>query len=225
MPSVSASAASTTTWSRIVIDREARAVRRARRGVGRRRPGRALAAAEHVGAHDEEPVGVDRRARADHARPTSPRDGWPGPAGPAAWLSPVSACSTSTALDASRVERPPRLVRDRHLLEPPTGLEDVRARAEDGQRTGGARGSSPGRHAPVTGIVGPSRRVTRPSRRGTRLRGRRGCRRASRCRRTGARGPGVTPVVACSASVELASASSTRGGSRGCGRRRRWRGG
>ena len=64
MPSASASAASTATWSRIVIvgKREPYGVPVA--GSIDDGPGRALAPAEHVRAHDEEPVGVDRRARA-----------------------------------------------------------------------------------------------------------------------------------------------------------------
>ena len=41
------------------------------------------------------------------ARPTSPAVGCPGPAGPTTWLSPVSACSTSTALPPSGGERRP----------------------------------------------------------------------------------------------------------------------
>lgn len=40
------------------------------------------------------------------SRSHHPGVGWPGPAGPAAWLSPVSACSTSTALDPSGAGRP-----------------------------------------------------------------------------------------------------------------------
>ena len=60
-------------------------------------------------------VGVDRLAGADDARPTSrASDGQDRPS-PAACESPVRACRTSTALDRRRVERPPRLVGDRHL--------------------------------------------------------------------------------------------------------------
>ena len=39
------------------------------RGIGRGRPGRAHAAADHVGADDEVAVGVERPARADHGLP------------------------------------------------------------------------------------------------------------------------------------------------------------
>ena len=50
-------------------DREPRAVRFAGRGVDRRRPGRALAAADDVRAHDEVLVGVDRAAGTDERVP------------------------------------------------------------------------------------------------------------------------------------------------------------
>ena len=46
-----------------------RAVRPAGRGIVRRRPRRAAAAAEEIGADDEEAVGVERLAGADHAVP------------------------------------------------------------------------------------------------------------------------------------------------------------
>ena len=73
MPSRSASAASTHHLVADRHDREARAVRRARGRIDRRRSGGALAAAEHVGAHHEEPVGVDRPARADDRVPPTLR--------------------------------------------------------------------------------------------------------------------------------------------------------
>ena len=48
---------------------EVRAVRPAGRGIERRRPGRAAAAAEQIGADDEVAIGVERLAGADHAVP------------------------------------------------------------------------------------------------------------------------------------------------------------
>ena len=62
-------------------------------------PGAALAAAEHVGGDDEPAVGSSARPGPTRA-PTSPGR-VAGPGGPATWLSPVSACSTRTALAPS----------------------------------------------------------------------------------------------------------------------------
>ena len=50
-------------------DREIQSPQLAGRGIGRGRPGRAHAAADHVGADDEVAVGVERPARADHGLP------------------------------------------------------------------------------------------------------------------------------------------------------------
>ena len=54
--------------------REARAVGTAGRRLDRRWARRPLAAAEHVGTHDEELLGVDREAGTDHALPPAGRD-------------------------------------------------------------------------------------------------------------------------------------------------------
>ena len=152
MPSASASATSSATWSRIVSPGSATRTA-GRRRASRRRPGRALAPAEHVGAHDEEAVGVDRRAGPDRCRPTSRRRRGRarGPGGVA-----VAGERVQHEHRVRRVgrERAPRLVRDRHRLERAAGLERA------GRRRSGANcrrpGSSPGRHAPVTGSgVGP----------------------------------------------------------------------
>ena len=57
---------------------EVQPVRLARRGIGRRRSGGALAAAEQVGADDEEAVGVDRPAGPDERAPPVGRVGVAG---------------------------------------------------------------------------------------------------------------------------------------------------
>ena len=69
MPSARSSARCTSARSRTVNSGKSSAVRLARRGVDRRRPGRALAAAEQVRADDVEAIGVDRLARADQRVP------------------------------------------------------------------------------------------------------------------------------------------------------------
>ena len=61
------------TMSRIVTTGKVEPYGRPVAGSDRRRTRRALAAAEHVGAHDEVAVGVDRPARADHALPPARR--------------------------------------------------------------------------------------------------------------------------------------------------------
>ena len=84
--------------------RELQAVGLAGGRIGRRRAGGAAAAAEHVGADDEEAVGVERPAGPDQPGPTSRAcrcaDGTP-----AACWSMVSAWQTRTALDLLGVER------------------------------------------------------------------------------------------------------------------------
>ena len=153
--------------------REARAPRASRPGAVRRRARSSLAAAEHVRAHDEQAVGVDRATRARSRPSHQPGVGCPGPAGPAAWLSPVSACSTSTALDASGASVPHVSYATVTAGQLAAGLERQRL----GRAVTNCRrpGGSPARHAPVTGgsagldAASPS---GRPWRRGSRLRGR-----------------------------------------------------
>ena len=105
MPSASASATSRATWSRIVV-------------TGNRDP----YGPPPPGISDDGPVvpwqppstlGHTTKNRSVSTeqpgpmtpshQPTSP---WPGPAGPAAWLSRLSACSTSTAFDRSGARVP-----------------------------------------------------------------------------------------------------------------------
>ena len=69
MPSRSSSMACARTMSRIVMTGKSRPQRLAGRRIGRGRPGRAHAAAEHIRADDEIAVGVDRLAGADHGLP------------------------------------------------------------------------------------------------------------------------------------------------------------
>ncbi len=79
-------------------------VGRARRRIGRGRPGGAQAAAQHVRADDEEAVRVDRPARSDQHLPPA------GLAGDriafATCWSPVNAWQTSTALERSALSVP-----------------------------------------------------------------------------------------------------------------------
>ncbi|GMA89206.1 hypothetical protein GCM10025868_44560 [Angustibacter aerolatus] len=104
MPRASARRTSASTWSRTVRN-------------GKREP-----QARPSGATDDGPVvpwqppstfGATTNQRSvSSARPgpTSPSHhpgvGWPSPAGPATWLSPVSACSTSTALSTAAFSVP-----------------------------------------------------------------------------------------------------------------------
>ena len=69
MPKWSISIAWARTMSRMVIDRQVEAVGLAGLRIDRGRAGRAQAAADHVGADDEEAVGVDDLARADQHIP------------------------------------------------------------------------------------------------------------------------------------------------------------
>ena len=170
-------------------------------------------------------------ARADRSRPTSRLDGGPGPAGPAAWLSPVSACSTSTAFDASASSVPHVSYATVTCSSRAAGFEHVRRVVEQRRELPTARIGSPGRHAPVTrDRVGIATIV-----------------RGARSRPLGGAEAGVEvgedvverldadrqahevrasrPSSTCSSGVELLVRGATRGGSRGCARRRRWRGG
>ena len=135
------------TWSRMV--------RNGNRGaplgaVGRERgrTGRALAAAEHVRRDDEPAVGVDRRARADDAGPPARRSGAPGPAAPTTWLSPVRACSTSTALSRAALSVAPGLVGDARRR---AARRRARVRARRCATNCRSPTGSPSRQAPVAG--------------------------------------------------------------------------
>ena len=71
MPSASSSIACARTMSRTVTSGKVEAVGLAGRGIDLGRAGRAHAAADDIGADDEEAVGVDRLARPHHAWSTS----------------------------------------------------------------------------------------------------------------------------------------------------------
>ena len=90
-----------------------------------------------------------------------PASRWPGPAGPAAWLSPVSACSTSTALSRAASSVPQvsyaTVTGSRRPPASSTCERDSNSVA-NWRRPGG----SPSRHAPVTGTIDAG--VMRPSR-------------------------------------------------------------
>lgn len=104
MPSTSASAASAATWSRTVRYGK-REPQGARSGPGEEGPVLPWQPPSTFGATTNH-----RSVSSARPGPTSashqPGVGWPGPAGPAAWLSPVSACRTSTALEPSAARRP-----------------------------------------------------------------------------------------------------------------------
>ena len=109
-------------------DREPAAVRLAVDRVRRRRPGRALAATEHVGAHDEPPVGVDRQPGPDRALPPAGgRVTVPGRAGGVAVAGPRVAQQDGVAWLV--VERSPRLVGDDDVVERDAAVERERARS------------------------------------------------------------------------------------------------
>ncbi len=129
-------------------DREARAVRPAVDGVRRRRAGRALAAAEHVGAHDEPAVGVDRRpgpTMASH----QPGVGVAatGRAGDVAVARPGVA--EEHGVGAVGVERAPRLVGDGDVGAAWRRCSRANGRSGASVKNCAVAGGSPGIHAPV----------------------------------------------------------------------------
>ena len=88
------------TMSRIVTTGKRRAVRPAGR-PDRATPGRSSPGSRRARWRTRRSTGRCRAAaRVRRRPPTSPGVGWPGPAGPAAWLSPVQAWQTRTALEA-----------------------------------------------------------------------------------------------------------------------------
>ena len=137
------------------------------------------------------------RARGRSGRPTSRPRGGPDPAGPAAWLSPVSACSTSTAFDRCSSSVPQVSYATVTCSRRPPA-SSTRGRASNSvancaapRVVAGAPRAGDGDAARVTSgvaVTASGYERTRPSPRGSRPRGRRGCRRATRCRPTGARG-------------------------------------
>ena len=116
----------------MVIDREGGAVWPARVGIDRRRPGRPLAAAEHVGADDEVPFGVDRQRRADDALPPTRRGmAAAGGSGQVAVASPRVA--DQHRVGPGGVQLAPRLVGDGDVGEPAAVVERERTVGGDGQ--------------------------------------------------------------------------------------------
>ena len=114
MPSASASAAST---AHLVADRRragSASPTAARRVAVRRRPGRALAAAEHVGRDDEPAVGVDRPPGPIIAVPPA-RGGVPGTGGPGDVAVAGERVQHEHGVRRRRGERAPRLVGDAHV--------------------------------------------------------------------------------------------------------------
>ena len=191
-------------------------------GRRRRRPGGALTAAEHVGCDDEPAVGVDRRARARPSTDHQPAvSGARAPASPVTCESPVSACSTSTALSPSSLSSPHVSYASRTAGQPPARLEVERpevgelptahgvalapGRARRDRRPVGRRGRA--------GPEGRGRTGGRAVRSGTRsLQG------APPSRRSPRRGP-TGSAASCSCSVRRPSRRGTRRrGQPGCHR-------
>src|SRR5215207_9904520 len=159
MPSASASATSSATWSRMVV-------------TGKRDPN-----ARPSGASDDGPVvpwqppstlGHTTKKRSvsmahpgpmvPSHQPTSP---CPGPTGPAAWLSRLSAWSTRTAFDASGASSPHvSYATVTSSSRPPASSFRPSANDTNCRRPG----SSPGRHAPVTGNGSTTTTALRTSR-------------------------------------------------------------
>ena len=108
----------------LVADRDAGKARPVGLAVGRVGCGSrgALTAPEHVGAHREQAIGVDRRARADHAVPPSRVEvaGFRGPGCVAVTRERVEHEHRVRRVGS---ERAPRLVRHRHRRERAAGLE------------------------------------------------------------------------------------------------------
>src|SRR6478735_2440493 len=156
MPSRVASAASTTTWSRIVT-------------VGKLEPyGAPVAGSFDAGpvvpwqppstfGHTTKKRSVSIGAPGPIIPSHHPGWQWPGPAGPAAWLSPVSACSTSTALSRAGSSVPHVSYAMVTCSRRPPASRTC-GRASNAVTNWRRPGSSPGRHAPVTGIGGAAGR-------------------------------------------------------------------
>src|SRR5262245_17145718 len=155
MPRRSASATSTTTWSRIVM-------RGNRDPYGR--PSPASDAGPVVPwqppstfGHTTKKRSVSMGAPGPIIPSHHPGCRCPGPAGPAAWLSPVSACSTSTALSRAGASVPHVSYATITCSSRPPASRTC-GRVSNTVTNWRRPGSSPGRHAPVTGIGGAAGR-------------------------------------------------------------------
>ena len=115
-------------------------------------PGGALAAAEHVGAHDEPAVRVDGLARDRRGRPTTRRSGARARAGRRRGCRPVERVAHEDGVGRVGVERAPRLVGERDLGQHAAALEGERA-GRSGRNCRCPTGS-PSRQAPEAGQQG-----------------------------------------------------------------------
>ncbi len=191
MPSVSASAASTTTWSRIVMtgnrDAVGRLRSRGRSTRGRSFPGTRRARSGTRRRSGSVSTGLPGPTMSFH----HPASRCPGPGGPGRVTVAGERVQHQHRVVARRVQRPPGLVRDGHRREVATRFEDVRARLEERHELPASRrvtlapgagdgNDRRGRHAPVT--------LRALRRRGSPPPGRPGCPRATRCRSRAARG-------------------------------------
>ena len=140
------------TMSRMVTTGKRGPVLGAGRRVDRGRAGRALAAADHVRAHDEVAVGVERHPRADHALPPSAR-GMPRPDGTGDVAVAGPGVADEDGVGARAVERPPGLVGDGHVAQRAPAFEGERAVGRQPQelatagRIAGTPGGAHGRRA------------------------------------------------------------------------------
>ena len=128
-----------------VADGDDREAHRIGRAVRRRtaRPGRAHAAAQHIGADDEEAVGIDRQARPDHAVPPAGLAGDRMRAGD--MLVAAGRVADQNGVVARRAQRAIGLIGNLHELEALPAVERQRHCESQNLAGSGDRGSGHGR--------------------------------------------------------------------------------
>ena len=139
MPRSSATAAWVRTMSRMLTTGNVEPYGRPGGRVDRGRAGAALAAAEHVDAHDEEPVGVERPARTDERVPPA-LGGMAGPAAAGGVAVTGEGVAHEHGVGGVGVELAPGLVGDRDGPQLAAALEHERALRGQRQEPSTARG-------------------------------------------------------------------------------------